>query len=337
MTKYRMQATATCVAALFCAGAAQADVTAQEVWDNWQQSFAVYGESGVSIGSESQVGPSLTISDLSFTMSDTDVDVSMTIPALVFTENGDGTVSVTMSESYPLIIQDSPQNIATLLITQTGLEMTVSGDTEEMIYDFSADKMSISLDEITEGGEAMDADVLFALNALTGSYVAKYGELNVTDYQMRTGGVDLLVDIKEPGGDGFFNLSGQIAEMTMGGSIAVPAVMDYDMPETMFIDGFSIDSEYTFGQSAYLFNFQDGRDAANGTIAASEGVFDLALNYDNLEYGTSVNDLAVSVAGSDIPLPIDFSVGEYAIGLAMPLSATDTAKSLTEVPYSRLS
>jgi hypothetical protein len=104
MRAFTAAKTATCLAALVAGGAAQAQVTAQQVWDNWQQGMAIYGEGGVSIGSESLVGSSLTVTDLTLSMSDEVSTVSSTIPSIVFTERGDGTVSVVMSESYPVTI-----------------------------------------------------------------------------------------------------------------------------------------------------------------------------------------------------------------------------------------
>ena len=86
--------------------------------------------------------------------------------------------------------------------------------------------------------------------------------------------------------------------------------------------------EAEFGQSAYIFDFQDGRDAANGSMTAGSGGFQLAMDYDHLSYSTDLGGLSVAVAGSDIPLPIDFSIGELAMALAMPLSKSDESEAI---------
>ena len=325
---FHSKITATSAVALMSASAAFADVTAQDVWDNWQQSLAIYGEGGVTIGSENMVGSALQITDLTMMMSDTDVDVTSTIPSIVFTENGDGTVSVTMSDSYTIEIADSPENVATILVSQSGANIVVSGDPGAMTYEMAADRIAVSLDQITDRGETIPADALLALNGLSGSYTSTMGDLNTVTYDVAVGGIDMLVDVTEPGGEGYFNFSGQIAGMGLVGAVSMPADMDLEAPETIFIDGFAVDVGYEFGQSAYLFDFQDGSDAANGTMSAGEGSFRLAVDYDNLVYETGLGGLAVAVAGSDIPLPVEFTLGEIGMGLDMPLSKTDAAVPL---------
>lgn len=328
---FSIRTTATCVAALVAAGAAQAEITAQQVWDRWQESLAVYGQDGVTVGSEQMVGPALTITDLTMSMvaeEAADVEVTATIPSIVFTENGDGTVSVVMSDSYPIRIIDSPQNQATIFVSNTGMEMRISGTPDAMAYDISADRISVSLDEVTDGGETMEAEALLNLNGFSGSYVATYGDLDTITYSVTTGGIDMLVDVSDPDSDGYLNFSGQIAGLSVAGDLSIPADMDYDSPETMFVDGFAVDTSYEFGQSAYLLDFMDGSDTANGTLSASNGTFGLSVDYDALSYSTGFSDLAVNFTGSDVPLPIEFSIGEYDMGLDMPLSASETASAL---------
>ena len=328
---FNLKKTATCAAALFAASAVQAEVTAQDVWDRWQEGLAIYGEDGITIGSEQMVGPSLTITDLTMSMTDPEVDdveVTATIPSIVLTENGDGTVSVVMSESYPIRIIDSPQNQATLMVTQTGMSLLVSGTPDAMVYDISADKLMISLDEITDGGEVVEAEALLALNGVSGNYMASYGDLNNVVYAVTTGGIDMLVDVSDPEGDGYLNFSGQIADLAVAGDISIPADMDYDAPETMFIDGFAADASYEFGQSAYLFDFLDGSDAAKGTLSASNGTFGLSIDFDAVSYSTGFSDLAVNFEGSEVPLPVEFSIAEYDMGIDLPLSSSETASPI---------
>lgn len=327
----KLKTTATCMAALFSAGTAQADVTAQEVWDRWQESLSVYGSDGITIGSEETTGSALIITDLTMRMTDPefdDVEVTATIPSIVLTENGDGTVTVTMSDSYPIQIIDSPQNQARLLVTQTGMNIEISGTADAMVYDLAADKITISLDEITDGGEMMPAEALMSLNGLSGTYTANYGDLNTIVYALSTGGIDMLVDVSDPDGEGYLNFSGQIAGMEIDGTVAIPSDIDFDAPETMFIDGFAVETNYSFGQSAYLLDFMDGSDMANGTLSARDGSFGLALDYEGVSYSTGFSDLAVNFTGSEVPLPVEFSISDFDMGFDAPLSASETASEI---------
>lgn len=318
--------TATCVAALVAGGAAQAQVTAQQVWDNWQQGMAIYGEGGFSVGSESVVGSSLTVTDLTLTMSDDVSTVTSTIPSIVFTEQGDGTVSVMMSESYPITITGAPGESATLLVTQSGLEMVVSGDEAAMTYDFSANRLGISLQEMSDLDSVVDAEILMNFNGVTGTYTSTDGDLNVVTYDMDVGGVDLLVDVNDETEGVLVNFSGQIADLSIGGEVGMPPEMDMDTPETMFADGFYVDAGYSFGESAYLFTFDDGFSAANGTAIIGGGELGIGLDFDGVGYSNALTGLAVSVTSSDLPFPVDVSIADYGVSLSLPLSQTDESQ-----------
>ena len=329
MTALKFKTTATCVAALVAAGAAQAEVTAQDVWDNWQQSLAIYGPDGVTVGSESVVGPSLSITDLTMTMADDATTVTSTIPSIVFTERGDGTVQVVMSESYPITLTGAPGETATLTVTQSGLEMIVSGTPEAMNYDFSAMRIAITVDEIRDRDEVVPADILMAMNTVEGSYVTEAAELTTVSYDMSVGGVDILVDVNDESTGEMVNFSGQIAGMDITGSVAMPPEMDMEAPESMFIDGFAVEGGYSFGQSAYLFSFEDGFESASGSATVGSGELSLAMDFDGISYANALTDLAITFEGGDIPFPIEASLGEYGLGFSMPLSASDVPQEFS--------
>lgn len=329
MRAFTFTGTATCVAALMAAGAASADVSAQEVWDNWKDGMAIYGQEGISVGSETMAGSSLTVTDLTMSMSEDGTDVTSTIPSIVFTERGDGSVSVVMSESYPISITGAPGESATVTVTQTGMEMIVSGDASAMTYDFTANRLGISVDEIRDRSEVVQADILFNLNNVTGSYTTSYGDLNVIGYDMTIGGVDMLVDVNDDVEPLMLNFSGQIVNLAASGEVGMPADMDFEAPETMFVDGFYVNAGYSFGQSAYLFDFDDGNDAANGTASASAGALALSVDFDGISYSNGVSDLAISFEGGDVPFPINASLGEYGMSFAMPLSQSDVPEDFS--------
>ncbi|SMY08321.1 DUF2125 domain-containing protein [Flavimaricola marinus] len=329
MKAFATNGTATCIAALLTAGAASADVTAQEVWDNWKEGMSVYGQEGITIGSETMVGSSLTITDLTMEMSEDGTSITSTIPSIVFTERGDGTVSVVMSESYPVTITGAPGESATINVTQTGIEMVVSGDSSAMTYDFTANRIGVSVDEIRDRDEVVPAEILLNMNNVTGSYTTSYGDLNVISYDMDVGGVDILVDVNDEAEDLLVNFSGQIADLAVEGEMGMPADMDFDAPESMFIDGFYLDAGYSFGQSAYLFAFEEGSDMANGTASLASGALELSMNYDGISYSNALTELAVSFSGSEVPFPVDLSLGEYGVNIALPLSQSNAPKDFS--------
>ena len=95
---------AVCVAAILSAGTAAADVTAAEVWADWQKDLAVYGSIELSVGAETMQGDTLKVSDIVLKVDDENAGITITMGDLKFVENGDGTVNIQMAASYPVDI-----------------------------------------------------------------------------------------------------------------------------------------------------------------------------------------------------------------------------------------
>ncbi|MFT6119399.1 MAG: hypothetical protein ACJAXK_001347, partial [Yoonia sp.] len=104
MTSLPTMREAVCAAAILSAGTAAADVTAAQVWTDWQENMSVYGDNGISIGSETMQGDTLTVSDIVLTIDDGMSDVTAKMGNLTFVENSDGTVTIQMPASYPIDI-----------------------------------------------------------------------------------------------------------------------------------------------------------------------------------------------------------------------------------------
>jgi len=91
MTSLSILRGAVCGAAILSAGTAYADVTAAEVWADWQASLSMYGDDAVTIGAETMDGNTLTVSDIVVNMADETATVTGTMGDIVFTQNDDGT------------------------------------------------------------------------------------------------------------------------------------------------------------------------------------------------------------------------------------------------------
>lgn len=325
MRHFNIRATATSVAAVLIAGTAQAEVTAQQVWDNWKDTLVVYGDSGIAIGSETMVGDTLTVTDLAMTMTDPETTVSGTIPQVTFTENGDGTVDVTMSDTYSITIDGGNGDGATVVLANAGFEMTVSGTPEAMDYAYAADRIGVSVRDVTTEGEAMDGDIRLSLNGVEGSYTSRPGDLTEIDYATTAASLDVLVDVTDAAQAMTANVSGQILALDLSGTVALPESMNGESPETMFVDGFAFDAEYSLGQAAYIMMVDDATMEPMNVTASVGGVdVAVAMDIDGVSYDTSLTDMNIDVSGGQVPVPVQVSLGEYAVGFEMPLSASDT-------------
>jgi hypothetical protein len=310
---------AVCVTALMSASTAIADVTAGDVWADWQENLAVYGDDGIEIGSEEMSGDTLTISDIVLSMEDEYSTVESEFGSLNFTENGDGTVTVTMPESYPINMNFEGSEVA-LTVFNTGMSLVVSGEPQNLSYELSADTYGIRVDSI----EDVEGDMRITANKLAGTYgVEDMGEMRDVSYEIGAASIDVLVDASEPDGDGYVVFSGKINDFASIFAANMPADLDYDKPEEMFVGGFGFEGGYSFGAASYLFDFNADGDQAAGTATMTSGGMDATFNAAQLAYSAGAKDVAIQMQAPDLPFPVQISAAEYGVEVFMPLSKTE--------------
>lgn len=315
--------TTVSAAALLAAPAAMADVTAQEVWDNWKANLAMYGNDGVTFGSETHDGNTLTVAELTLSAQDDVSSFVSNVGTVIFSENGDGTVSVTMQDSYPLqIIEESGDVEVDLLVEQENLTILVSGDPGAMNYDVSADSYGISLADI-RGEDVPVIEAFMRANMLSGSYQTEVSSGSNTTFGFASASIDFLIDAQDPS-EGNFLMSGKLDDVTTSGEWDLPEGADLDIPET-FVEDFTFQGETNAASTAFLFDFDMEGDTGNGSLQA--GAFTLGgnINDQSLDYTVSLADMAISAQVPDLPFPLEMSMSLFENVLSMPTAQSDAA------------
>lgn len=302
-------------------GAAFADVTAQQVWDNWKDMMSVYGEEGITIGSETASGDTLTVSDLTMSMSDSDASVDATINSITFTELGDGTVSVEMSPENVINLEIEGDPV-TILARNDGLNMIVSGSEAEMNYALTANSYELVVTEIG-GDDAVLNDMRATISGISGNYVTRKDNLQHITYNMNADRVDVVVDVTEAGSSGVFQVTSTLADLTAAAQMTMPLDMDMDNPDNMFVEGFSVTGGYTVGASENTINVNADGELVQGSTTASGANLAIAFGMDGFDYAGGIQDLDVNLLTSEFPLPMAASMDELAYNIKMPLSKSD--------------
>lgn len=324
-------------AALGLGGAAHAQVTAQEVWEDWKAGFALYGEAGLSIGSETNEGGVVTVTDVGFSSTDeTGATVTASLPSMTFTENGDGTVAVTMSEEMPVTIS-SPADPATgsgpmevaLALRQPGMTITASGAPDAITYDLAAARYAVELDRVTEAGAEVPGEFLFAFNDVSGSYTSAVAAMRSVDYDLTAGSLDILVDFTNPDDGSAVTFSGKVNDIATQASVALPLDITAETADAAFVNGLSIDGGYSYGAADYIFEFADAAGPTSGTARIEGG--QLAFNMDAaaLGYDSTARGVAVEATSAMMPFPISASIAEYGINLLIPAAKSDAPADWT--------
>jgi hypothetical protein len=165
MKHWRLAGT-TAALALMAANAAVADVTPEDVWQNWQDFYTSSG-STVTTGLVERDGDTLVITDFK-TSSDTDTGTSDSAVAEIrLRDNGDGSVGVEMSEEMtfgftaPSFEGEGPSG-ATGTAKMPGLTGTVTGSVDDMAYAYAMPSVEIAMEPIENGAAAGKITVLLS-------------------------------------------------------------------------------------------------------------------------------------------------------------------------------
>ena len=330
MPSYTTASRLALAAALLTGTAAAADVTAEDVWANWQEQMGLSSLGGVTVGSETYANGVLTVTDLGFSSSDGEVEVSGRLDEITFTENGDGTVSVSMSETYPLAIRPEGSNsdgIEMSLVT-TGMDITASGDPGAITYDIAYDRQGLQIDSLVIDGEEIETSGGLFVNDVTGSYTVSTADAVVFDYEFKAASVDLDFELIAPEDEGFIRLNGDIADLALSASGSIPQeLMEASQtgvePDPAVIAEMAVDLAYSVGPATYSFEADIDGDMGQGNLSVEGAGVAFIFNKDSFGLLGGAQGLDLSFSGFGIPLPIDVQMEEYFYGFAMPLSASE--------------
>lgn len=324
----------TCSSALalvFLATSAAADVTPQEVWASWQEMMTSAGQE-LTVGNTADSGSAVEVTDVVVSFKDEmGGSASMTFDKLVFADNGDGTVTVTMPDSYPLKMafpaqEDGPGSLK-LTISQPGAKVVAGGSATETSYDFSAPQMAMTLDEVTdETGKALDTKGDLAMTEVTGSYrMTKSGETLGLDssFAAKSAVLNLSGTGDGTGGSGTFVVSfADLSGTTKGNFLS--AEMMANMAAALN-SGFTMDSSMSFGAMSMDVDVTEESGPTKIGMTATGGGFNVAMDKVRLDYGTSLNGGKFTISGAEIPFPqVEVAFAESGFNVLMPVTKSET-------------
>jgi Uncharacterized protein conserved in bacteria (DUF2125) len=137
---------------LLAALPANATVTADQVWADWQRLAA---EAGTPLTATAQAqGDSLVLSDLAVALGTPERPVTLRLDALTLQTRPDGTVALILPDSFPLILDmpapmrpDDPQRL-TFTATAPDLAVAIAGLGDLAAFDVTAPSLSVTLDPL---------------------------------------------------------------------------------------------------------------------------------------------------------------------------------------------
>lgn len=332
----RALTSSTAIGLVFLATAASAEVTPQEVWASWQAMATSAGQE-LTVGNTADSGDVVEVTDLAITYKDEmGGSGSVSFDTLVFKDNGDGTVTVTMPESYPIQMafpqsNDGPSAIK-LTVAQPGAVIVAGGSASDTSYEITAPTMTVTLDEVTdEAGKVLDTEASMAMTEVAGGYlVTKTGETMGLDSTLgaKSAVLNLSGGADDGGGTGTVSVSLADLKLATKGNFLNPELMA-NMAAALN-GGFTMDSSVSFGAMAMDVDVTDPSGPTKVVANATGGSFDVALDKTRLNYGTALNGAKFTVSGAEIPFPqVEVAFAESAFNVDMPVSKSDSPQDFS--------
>ncbi|MGC9369072.1 MAG: DUF2125 domain-containing protein [Paracoccaceae bacterium] len=325
MKHFSTTAVGAICASLFCSTAGFAEVTAAQVWQDWQAMSERFGYSIT--GTETASGDTLTVSDVELAAELPEVTLQGSFDSITFRENGDGTVTVTMAPEYTQSItatdSSDEQVEMTTRVRQSGMEMLVDGNENAMSYDVSVDEVTMDMTAVVDG-EAADMTMGMTSSGLTGKYlisrdgtgpIAAEGTVETAQFTMK--GTDPESGAKI---DGAWNLS-DITASTLTQMVAGANPSDLN---AMLQAGFSADGNFAYGASDFTLSVDEKGEQFMASGQSQGGSASFAISKEKLNYAASQRGFEIALSGSEIPFPqVTAQLGELDFNITIPASKSD--------------
>lgn len=336
MTQFRLLGT-TALVALVSANAAFADVTPEEVWQNWKDMTASYGQT-VTAESEAREGDVLVVKGIQITSEHEEAKSDISIGELNFADAGDGSVDVTISDTSSFVIttpaegEGEPTEV-TVNVSMPDFALKVSGTADELRNDYTAPSLTVSLAEINGvDADKVDLSADVTMTEMSGSSITKgtTDKSSTGTFAAKGMSVNFAAKDSEKGGD--FTMAGTLADLAGNMSSTTVGTMDMADMAAALKAGFAMSADYTYGKGDYTFAFTEAENTMNGSATVESGNFNVVMDKDKLGYGAGSKGAVVTVAGSQIPFPeLKVSYAESVFNFLMPVSKSDTPSDFAVV------
>ncbi|MCE6959951.1 DUF2125 domain-containing protein [Cereibacter sphaeroides] len=337
MTYFRTLAGSTALVTVVAAGAASADVTPEQVWQNWQELGASFGQT-LTASNQSRSGDTLKLEDVRIHFAQEGTLVEGVIPEMNLTQRGDGTVEITMSPEFPMemTIENPPEEgkpapaptKLDLSLRQPGLVMVAGGDDSMSTLDLDAPSTMVAVTGVDGvAAETMNLVAEVSLSDVAGKYRTEGTDTRAITNDFTASVAEMTFAMTDPEQGGRVNLRASATDLkgTSSGTMVGPLGMT-DIAAALRA-GAASNGQFTYGPATMEFDFEDATDKAKGSASAASGHLNVAMNGDRLAYGGGNKGVSLTVSGSQIPFPqFNMSYAEAAFDLLAPVVKSEVAQ-----------
>lgn len=318
----------TALVALSLGSAPALALTAQETWDNYRALAEGLGQT-VTTASETPGSGTLTVSGIELTIAEPESSYVSTLESMVFTEQSDGSVRITMSDRYVLNMDDrtTPEAVAMQMVfAQPDAQMVASEIEGGVTYALAMPEFALSVASMTVNGEEIPMNFSAIATNVTSTFASGDGDGVVFDAKMDS--LALSISGSDPEETGDLEMSVTIDGLSLGGTMS--GALYASEPEALraaLAAGAGMTYQAEIGATAFAMGFEDEFESFRATGTSAGGTAGAAFDAQKLELVSTYRDFAITAQGSEIPLPqISAAAGEFTTNFLMPLAVGDAGQ-----------
>ncbi|GAB5446987.1 hypothetical protein [Gymnodinialimonas sp.] len=321
--------------ALVAASPAMADMTAADVWADWQMQAEAAASPITADVATTDTG--LTLTNFSQTLvpqEDADVvDMRALVEEVVLTENGDGTVTMTFSQPYTVDVRfDGGTDGLTILLNHENLSVVASGSPEDRTYTYSADLITAAIGEIVgPADEIPEIDLDMAITDFGSVFTLMGTEPENTRISSESaiGSITMAVEIRGPESEpGTLKVGLQIADIAETSSGSFDAVYSMATPEGLSQDAADLTADITYASLGMELQFEDPSESFAALYSNDGGRMVVGFSPEAISYDVSATGAEAMVSGAEIPVPVEISTGSTQIAFSMPVFAGEAPQDM---------
>ncbi|WP_170479260.1 DUF2125 domain-containing protein [Ruegeria arenilitoris] len=306
-----------------------ADLTANDVWSDWQ---AYLGGMGYTVtGDQSVSGNVTTITDfiISLAVPESSDSVQMTIPEVTLTENGDGTVQIVYPESFPVTISGGGEGDSfsgDLLYTNKNLNIVVSGSPDDMAYNYSAASMGFVVNALDLEGEDIPEDSVDAsleITDVSGNARMQIGENRDIVQSITAAGLAYKLVVQDPETGHDININGRLEQLAFDGTTIIPAIFDAADIKAIYEAGFAVNGAFSYTSGSTDIEGVSEDETFSMSSSSKGGRFSGSIDAKRLAYEVSQTGSKLAMTMSELPVPVEINAANTAMVIEVPVLATE--------------
>ena len=309
---------------------AVADLSARDVWEAFAKQLTPYGQMQADLA---QAGPTLTARAITLS---TEIEGMRSETALSgaisFRENADGTVSIQFPAQMTATLNvtaatGGASSTASYAFSQQGMEVTASGEPGRITHDFSAPRMSYSLQGMTVDGTPMGGTVQLDLTNTAGSWLSAGETLTEVTADYTIDALSVEAGFTDPATSDEIKFTAEMEELEAQSTNTIPDGMQSMSPQAIFASGFGITGQMQYGPVSYAADvtWKGEINQLLGNIA--QGSASVSMDGEQVRYAVTSEDMTVAGRMARLPLPpLEVQLERSSFDLLMPLAQTNTAR-----------